>query len=903
MPQVPFVTTEIRKSLPILIIDHEGSLGLGLYGKLKDHVQTVLVGGREPAITDNLLFLRFRKSIPSLPQDQYSHIFFIPENEKELLEFLPVFIKKTELDNAKLLLVIKQGVLSYEKSEAIATQSKTIICIFLGDIFGNPFSITKNDRVEHLVRVAKQKQTLHLSNMGLLLMYPIDFTDVIREILRVAFVLPSSTKYYFAGFSEGITELTIAHEFQKLEPLIKIDFSKTVGGRDVPRQQWYFLLPKGYPVQQLLSTYFKACTSKGEQENYFEELAREENETIPIKPTPRKKIQIKKFLQLLTVFIVASIFLPIIIFLLGIGSSYLLLNASVSSLEKGNVEEVLQTTNAALTTLAISQKAGQMLLAEGILLEQPPALEKFVEKTQTGNQIASALLLGTNSLQTFKNLFRGQNISTDTLTQAIDNGKAALLVLQKVVKEGSLGQKESQVLEKISKFTPGVNVLDSIPTLVGMESPRTYLILFQNNTELRPGGGFIGSYGLLSLEKGKVQSFSIHDVYDADGQLKGHVEPPFPIRRYLPSVHLYLRDSNFDVDYPKNAYIAAILLQQELNQQVDGVIAVDLSFVRSIVESLGNVYVPEYQETVTANNMFLLTENHAEKNFFPGSTQKKDFLRSLFIAIQTKLANENSMGIGFLGHMLQAIQEKHVLFAFSDQSAQELFTANGFSSSLWDSRTEKNNTINDFLGINEANLGINKVNYWIHREVSQQVAISDKGEIVGQSTVKFTNTSTGVWPGGGYKNYLRFILPQGTILKNVIINGQEQVLTPAATDPIIYEASNFVIPAGLEVEHTVEDTKELYGMFLTIPAGGTLTISAIYTYSQKIDTTAPVFQYSLELFKQPGTENYPYTLSLVYPSSFRVFQKTQELSDENNTVSFTGILSSDRLLTASFAKR
>jgi len=63
--------------------------------------------------------------------------------------------------------------------------------------------------------------------------------------------------------------------------------------------------------------------------------------------------------------------------------------------------------------------------------------------------------------------------------------------------------------------------------------------------ELRPGGGFIGSYGILTMDKGKVSDFKIHDVYDADGKLKASIEPQFPVRRYLKLPHLFLRDSNF----------------------------------------------------------------------------------------------------------------------------------------------------------------------------------------------------------------------------------------------------------------------------------------------------------------------------------------------------------------------
>src|SRR5207244_3861579 len=155
----------------------------------------------------------------------------------------------------------------------------------------------------------------------------------------------------------------------------------------------------------------------------------------------------------------------------------------------------------------------------------------------------------------------------------------------------------------------------------------------------------------------------------------------------------------------------------------------------------------------------------AEKDFFPGSTQKKDFLRSLLRAIQDKLAIGNVSYGKLFTEAAQAAKEKHALFAFADKSSQDLFTVNGLSSSLWDARVKEAGTVNDFLGINEANLGVNKVNYFVDRSVDQRVVVNDIGDVSEQVTVTYTNKSKdAIWPGGGYMNYLRFIVPQNTAL-------------------------------------------------------------------------------------------------------------------------------------------
>lgn len=95
--------------------------------------------------------------------------------------------------------------------------------------------------------------------------------------------------------------------------------------------------------------------------------------------------------------------------------------------------------------------------------------------------------------------------------------------------------------------------------------------------ELRSTGGFIGSFAVLSFENGKLYDMPIYDVYDADGQLKGHVEPPKPIKNILGEANWYLRDSNFDPDFPTSARRAEWFMKKTLNLDLDGTIAVNVN--------------------------------------------------------------------------------------------------------------------------------------------------------------------------------------------------------------------------------------------------------------------------------------------------------------------------------------
>ena len=103
----------------------------------------------------------------------------------------------------------------------------------------------------------------------------------------------------------------------------------------------------------------------------------------------------------------------------------------------------------------------------------------------------------------------------------------------------------------------GESLLLLYPRLAGFDGPKRYLVLLQNSNELRPTGGFIGSIGKLLFDEGKMRDFTIQDVYAVDGQLKGHIDPPGPIRDLLNQEHWYLRDSNWDPDFTQSGARAA----------------------------------------------------------------------------------------------------------------------------------------------------------------------------------------------------------------------------------------------------------------------------------------------------------------------------------------------------------
>src|SRR3989338_4365332 len=126
--------------------------------------------------------------------------------------------------------------------------------------------------------------------------------------------------------------------------------------------------------------------------------------------------------------------------------------------------------------------------------------------------------------------FLSPTFSVDTALTQIKQFKGAAINSQKKFEKVTLPLfPRETVLSYLSSISYSLDAVDSLLPVASAFSKntgkKTYLVLFQNNLEIRPTGGFIGSYGLLTIEDGHVSDFRIFDVYQADGQLKGHVEP------------------------------------------------------------------------------------------------------------------------------------------------------------------------------------------------------------------------------------------------------------------------------------------------------------------------------------------------------------------------------------------
>lgn len=297
--------------------------------------------------------------------------------------------------------------------------------------------------------------------------------------------------------------------------------------------------------------------------------------------------------------------------------------------------------------------------------------------------------------------------------------------------------------------------------LLGFDHPKEYLVLFQNNMELRATGGFLGSYGRIRITRGIIELEKIEDIYTPDGQIEGHVDAPWPIQAAFGQGWFRLRDSNWDPDFPTSAKTIQWFFEQGKEEKADGFIAVNLSFLEAILKITGPLYVVDEPEHITADNFYKKTQSAVEQNFFPGSVQKKTFLSKLGTSLVLHLKElplQKKIQIPFL--LFDLAQKKEILLYANDNRTQSLIEAVKFDGGLRDIR---NSGIN-YLALFESNLGANKANCCIKRQVSLNLSKKDQ-EILHELRLHYENTNPATlkqppqyW-GGAYVNFLRIAMP------------------------------------------------------------------------------------------------------------------------------------------------
>ncbi|MFZ2882423.1 MAG: DUF4012 domain-containing protein, partial [Candidatus Moraniibacteriota bacterium] len=189
-----------------------------------------------------------------------------------------------------------------------------------------------------------------------------------------------------------------------------------------------------------------------------------------------------------------------------------------------------------------------------------------------------------------------------------------------------IGVKTLSALNKISGLLPiskdeqkELNVLDKLVESFTQKDGKvkTFMLLLQNNMELRPGGGFLGQYAIIKIKDGEVTSSYFEDANLLDQRISAKIPTPYPFERMMQLKNWKFRDSNFSPDFPTNVEKAKYFyrLSGMGADNFEGVIAINSQVLNDILKITGPITVPGYSVEFNSDNAFLKLEEIVEKQY------------------------------------------------------------------------------------------------------------------------------------------------------------------------------------------------------------------------------------------------------------------------------------------------
>lgn len=431
---------------------------------------------------------------------------------------------------------------------------------------------------------------------------------------------------------------------------------------------------------------------------------------------------------------------------------------------------------------------------------------------------------------------------------------------------------KQNLLEVSDLLTKSKKLLNFFESVIGKENPSKYLIFFANNMELRPGGGFIGSFAVIEVKDYEVGELKVYDVYDADGQLTAHIDPPKAIAKYLGVPHWFLRDSNFSPDFYDNYQKALFFLEKELKMtDFDGSLLLTTTAVENILTAFDEIYIPDYNESINAKNFYLKTQLHVEKDFFPGSTQKQVFLSKV---VQQLIINFDSVSSAkLLLALKKSLDEKQITIYFNDKEIQALFDTSFWSGRVIEPKclTGSNNCLIDYIFPYDANIGANKANFFVNRSMYLKTTTDSLGKISHQLTIRYENSSPSeIFPTGYYRNYFQILIPNNSILKTITKDG-----------------------VMIEDYDQKDDQFKLIGFYFEVPPKKIVEIKINYQLGDTIKKGKQIYQMIFQ--KQIGAGNSDLILDYRFNKNISLINQNFSPLVKDDTIIYNTNLSTDKI--------
>ena len=314
---------------------------------------------------------------------------------------------------------------------------------------------------------------------------------------------------------------------------------------------------------------------------------------------------------------------------------------------------------------------------------------------------------------------------------------------------------------------------------------KKYLVLFQNSSELRPTGGFPGTYAVATFKDGRLDGFLVDDVYNLDGQLKENIIPPKPLQHITPNWGM--RDANWFIDFSVSAQKTMEFFKKEAGYEVDGVITISPGMISDMLKVVGPIEMPEYNTVIDAENFVSAVQ--AEVEYGDNRQQPKQIIVDMAPLLLEKIYSADAgQWMEIFNVFVAGLDKKDVLMYFKDLNLESFVAEKKFGGLV-------NNTAGDYLMITLTNVKGSKTDRVTDNAI--KLEINDIGcprdircpSMIHKLTI--TRQHNGGSTKYGFYNrqnpaYVRVLVPEGSKLVSISGNsnpGYKPLINYSDVDP------------------------------------------------------------------------------------------------------------------------
>lgn len=437
-----------------------------------------------------------------------------------------------------------------------------------------------------------------------------------------------------------------------------------------------------------------------------------------------------------------------------------------------------------------------------------------------------------------------------------------------------LADAREQVGSAADAATKGRALVGVLPTMLGQDSSKSYLLAFQASGEARATGGLIGFLGTLEANNGRLKLSGLSAIGEAfKARFEDPVEAPaWFADSYGPQTALrQVQQVNVSPNFPVVSEILLNMHEELTGRRHDGVIAMDPMALAHMMEGMDPIEIDG--RSVTSDNVvdILLHDSYLELE----TTEQNRFIEMLIGRFWNRVRSGNIQETKFVAGLNDAAAGQHFKVYSEDADSQvsmQQLEASG------DYQAGPNVQI-----VFSNNYSANKIDYFMHRRIDTVMELRESQPAEVRTTVTLENRSPAGPPslligeGGPDRDppgtntmLLSVLLPEGAVVRGVVNGGE------------IEEAATYVDAGSPVVWDIIE-----------IPAGKTREMTVVYELGA--GTRGRSGNLEMTLFPQATVNPDLYSLTVRAPNGSSIRQAADPTASGSSSVTVDGVLEVPRI--------